>query len=317
MPCSEEETKSGQLYIRYKAADTGNRPIDPCTGYWLSPDIWLDGGVDATTARVGAVNTVKVRVANKSSQPISSVNVQVWVCDFTLGVSPASAIAPEMTGFVSQIDPGAANAATIACSPGWTPTPADALLNGGHVCLAANCYAEEPADGTAIPPGVFKFCCDSHHGQRNIAVKTVSKIKNLKVLEFPMFIANPTPRRLTPPEFRKGQPFTVRVQHLDHGGGFEPEIKDHLASHPCARLRFRPSELKPKAFSLSGRGLKCAKGADEGQIVIAPGKRKPVVFRAAFSLEELTGNVHVFDLVQKDLKGEVVGGATVVAVIVP
>ena len=111
MACSREETKSGNLVIRYNASDTGMRPINPCTGYWLSPDLWLEGGIDSTTAKVGVPNTVKVRVMNISPAPIQSVNVRVWVCDYTLGVSPASGIPSAggntpMTGFVGQINPG-------------------------------------------------------------------------------------------------------------------------------------------------------------------------------------------------------------------
>jgi hypothetical protein len=323
MPCSEADTKSGNLVIRYNNADTGTRPIDPCTGYWLSPDLWLEGGVDTSTAKVGVANTVKVRVTNNSNAPISSVNVQVWVCNFTLGISPASGIASAgganpMTGFVSSIDPGAANAATIACSPTWTPAQADAALNGGHVCLAGNCYSDDsPPDGATIPPDVFNFCCNCHHGQRNIAVKAVPGFRRKIILEFPLFIANPHSIRRLPPELRKEQPFIIRLKHLNPKEAAGPEIRAHLKSHPCAKLGFHPSELKPKGFSLSGRGLECKEGSCDCKITIPAEKQMPVEFQAVFSPEELVGHYHAFDLVQMDLKGEVVGGATVVAVIVP
>lgn len=83
MPCSPDQTKSGKLVIRDSLSDTGERPIETCTNYWLSPDIWLEGGIDSATAKVGVPNTVKVRVMNISNAPVTSVNVQVWVCDFT------------------------------------------------------------------------------------------------------------------------------------------------------------------------------------------------------------------------------------------
>jgi hypothetical protein len=323
MPCSDAETKSGKLVIRYNNADTGARPIDPCTNFWLSPDMWLEGGVDAATAKVGVPNTVKVRVTNNSTAPITSVNVQVWVCNYTLGISPSSGIpsaggANPMTGFVNSIDPGAANAATIACSPTWTPAASDAALNGGHVCLAANCYSDDnPPDGASIPPDVFSFCCNCHHGQHNIAVKVVSMFRGKKILEFPMLIANPRPPRLIPPEWRRGQPFVIRLKHLSPKEAAGPEVQGRLKSHPCARLGFHPSEMKPENFTLSGSGLECKEDSNQCRIVIPSEKIMPVVFQAVFSPEETIGNYHAFDLIQMDLKGEVVGGARVVAVIVP
>src|SRR5205814_1640439 len=109
MPCLPEETHSGPLLIKFSSSDAGAREIAGCgttNPYWLSPSLFLGGGaVNPTTADVGAANEVHVRVDNISTQAVQDVNVQVWVCDYTMGVSPASGRpsaggSNPMTGFI-------------------------------------------------------------------------------------------------------------------------------------------------------------------------------------------------------------------------
>jgi hypothetical protein len=202
MPCSPADlANTGVLLIPDQAGDTGARPFADGDNevYYLSPSIVLSGGVDAGTAKVGAPNTVSVTVKNISGQALQDVNVEAWVCDFTMGVDPASALASSnpggapMTGFFAgPLPPGASQA--IAVSPVWTPTVSDAALNGGHVCIAANCFADPPDKGMTLAAegNAFKFLCDTHHAQRNIHVQVVQG--GMRRFDFHMVVTNPQPR---------------------------------------------------------------------------------------------------------------------------
>src|SRR4051794_5134152 len=137
----------GSLFIKFRANDTGTRPINPCTGFWESPSLWLTGGFDASTAKVDVVNTIHAVVDNMASgQEKTGVRVQVWVCNYTIGVGPGG-VTPSSPGGASgsirtigTIAAGASGEATID----WTPTEDDLVNaadpNSGHVCLGANCY---------------------------------------------------------------------------------------------------------------------------------------------------------------------------------
>ena len=173
MACAEGEIKSGKLLIRRDGSDAGKRPIDPCTNYWSSPDLFVEGGVSNTQAKEGVAHTIKARVKNIGTTDVEDINVEAWVCDYTAGPLPEGQLDPpgRVTGFRGgPLSAGAS--AVIGCSPTWTPTSAQADMNDGHLCLAANAWAEQPQpDGQENPPGgTLKICCDSHHGQCNIGL---------------------------------------------------------------------------------------------------------------------------------------------------
>ena len=202
MTCSQTDlANTGVLLIRDQAGDTGMRPFADGDNevYWGSPSIALSGGVDPGTAKVGALNTVSVTVTNISGQQLQQgINVEAWVCDFTMGVDPASAL-PSTGGAMTGYFPGPlANGASqaIALGPAWTPTPGDASLNGGHVCIAANCFADPggPDKGKTLSAegNAFKFLCDTHHAQRNIHVQMVQG--GMRRFDFHMTVTNPQPR---------------------------------------------------------------------------------------------------------------------------
>ena len=202
MPCTPADlAHTGVLLIADQAGDTGARPFADGDSevYWTSPSITLSGGVDPGTAKVNAPNTVSVTVKNISAQAVQDINVEAWVCDFTMGVDPASALASAnpggapMTGFFTgPLPPGTSHA--ISLSPVWTPTAADAALNGGHVCIAANCFGGAPDTGMTLASegNAFKFLCDTHHAQRNIHVQIVPG--GMRRFDFRMAVTNPQPR---------------------------------------------------------------------------------------------------------------------------
>ncbi len=353
MACSQSNTFSGPLVIRYKNGDTGTRPIDPCdvtNPYWLSPDLYLTGGIDSATARVGAQNTVNVRVNNISGQTVTGVNVQAWVCDFTAGIGPSSGLASAggvtpMTGFVNQI--GAGQSATVTCSPVWTPVPADAALNGGHVCLAANCYSD--GDGLSIPPGAFAMCCDSHHAQHNIAVVQVQG-GQMRSVRFSVLVANPSLERelvanvavrQVSSRFALGVPERQLLidQGLVENAQTLPQIADvsptggvvrttavsrtfraiagasmtlvrpdtGLAPTPIAVSRFRPIDYSIESSDF-GSGRSL-------RTSLAPGGKTQVTLNLELNPRVPIGSVQTFDLAQSTDDGELVGGVRIVTVV--
>lgn len=78
---------SGNLFLKYDAADTGARPLPPNTTFWLSPAVVL-----ATTDgnyTVGEPATIDVQVSLMSPAAYALINVEVWVCDPTTVAGPA------------------------------------------------------------------------------------------------------------------------------------------------------------------------------------------------------------------------------------
>jgi hypothetical protein len=353
MACDQSNTQSGPLVIRYKNGDNGTRPISPCDGtnpYWLSPDLWLSGGIDAATAKVGVQNTVNVRVTNISGQAVNDVNVQAWVCDFTAGIGPSSGLASAggatpLTGFVSQI--GAGQSVALTCSPAWTPVSGDAALNGGHVCLAANCYSD--TDGVSIPPGAFAMCCNSHHAQHNIAVVQVQGGMQ-RMIRFGVVIANPDldrqlvtnvqlrqvssrfalgvpERRLlidqglvenvdTIPQIAAVSPVgravrTTAVSRAFRGIARAPMTlirpDPSLELRPIAVTRFRPVDFAVDSEEF-GRGRSV-------QTRLSPGAKTQVTLNLQLNPRAPIGSVQTFDLAQTTADGELVGGVRIVTVV--
>ena len=319
MPCTEETIKSGSLVIRYSEEDMGSRPINPCNNYWISGDIWLEGGHSQTQAKVGVENTVKVLVKNISQNAINDVNVQVWVCDFTAGVSPNSGLASAggnspMTGYAETIEGNAFK--EIVCEPSWIPTDKDARLNNGHVCLAANCYSEDRIrDGALIPPGVFNFCCDSHHGQRNIAVIEVKK-PSPRPLEG---VEEPSPERdfgffaANPSEVSSVES-VLTISQVTGQEELSQSEHDLLRSGPYANREIHLSPYEALDFQLEGEGFE---PGTEVSLSLKPNERREmkmkIVLNPAVEVDHLTS----FEVVHKTLDGELLGGFRVLALVVP
>ena len=179
MPCTPAETKPG-LAVLMSASDTGTRPIPDGTAYWTNENIWIAHphapSADEYTAAVGTENTINVRVSNLTGAPIENVNVEAWVCDFTMGMSPATALPNPgaMTGFAPSVPaagPGGPGVAVVSCMPVWIPAAAQTAINGGHVCIGVNCYGD--GDGLALGVNAFNFPCNARQAQRNIMIESV------------------------------------------------------------------------------------------------------------------------------------------------
>lgn len=176
------------LYIECDAA----RP-------WASPWIWLssdangEARIDKATLAQPCYINVKVGTKETSFPAVSPrVKVQMWVCDYTLGIGPASVRQytggsfPEAGQTASIIErptdpPGSKTITTSApqvARLAWTPLSGDMrnvnAQGEAHMCVAANTYwggSNPPAEGAPMPPpDVINVCAEQHHGQLNIGI---------------------------------------------------------------------------------------------------------------------------------------------------
>ncbi len=174
MADTRDESTRG-LTLRYGDADDGLRPLPARTAFWNSPDLWIDHGGDTSVnpmsgdAREDAVNVITARVTNMSKDiTYHDINVEVWICPFGMGEAgphvqlPSAGNLPR-TGFTpGPLAPG--ESIEIACEPPWSPEGP-----GGLVSLAANCWADDPADGYPVT-AELDFRGNAHHARRNVAV---------------------------------------------------------------------------------------------------------------------------------------------------
>jgi hypothetical protein len=344
---------AGDLYIKYQTADTGARPIAPCTDFWNSPSVWLtdDKGAGIPEAKVGKVNVINVQVDSKSTAGKSNVKVQVWVCDYTLGgVGPAAVLlsgsAGSSSGMTKTVQTAVSSSAPGLVQVQWTPVEAD-LINSpepdhGHVCVGANTYVEGTgSEGAIKTSGLLDVCNDQHHAWKNIAViKTI----NLVEVEFGFRVVNPE-------LFTEAAEFLVAVNELEgelamgpleqeqlltaafvdlHGGKEIEEVRPGCLDEPLERKRLRdggrlvltgmeePIPLRPAPTPAGRVGVLSEQGGGpELKVAIAAGDRIPVTLRATLREEAKPGEVHTFDVTQTAGNGRVIGGARVVTVTVP
>lgn len=300
MACAEEDIKSGKLLIRRDGSDVGNRPIEPCTNYWSSPDLFLQGGPSNTQAQAGVDHRIKVRVKNIHSSAVEDVNVEAWVCDFTAGPLPTGQIDPpgRVTGFRAGTL-GAGASAVIDCSPMWRPTDAQVTINNGHLCLAANTWADLPQpDGNELPAGgTLKVCCDSHHAQTNISLISAPRGAEATL---GMFLRAP-----------EGQPVLTGILELrpiTGRAGFGRAERQLVRSHrQFGRRKITLSRLKPLGFFFEGpgidRGITARFEADSKR-----GKR--VRIHIPVDRARQKNSLQLFDLTTRDARTrEVIGGA--------
>ena len=357
MPCNN--VLSGPLLIRYNGTDNGTRPITPCDAsnpYWISPSLWLDHPADTTideaTTKVGVATTLKVLVHNIGAQPVNNVSVEAFVCDFTAGVSPASAIAGtgKFTGFVNTIGTGGSNSAVVSCTPIWTPNTTQLAINGGHVCLFANCFSDsdgQSVDTMAVDPVTksLPFCCDSHLAQRNIRIVAASQgqggggMRNIRV---DLMVANPALDQsieVIPAIHRvvgagaitknerwmlQTSPFiqTVKIGDRNHFV-LAQQGEIFFTSRAAARKRalspedvvlLRRSRFRNYDFLFAADGI--APGRDI-QIPLEPRQARPVTMNLQLNQNEAIGSTHTFDISQALPDGTVIGGVRVLVIVVP
>jgi hypothetical protein len=333
MACNPEEVKSKRLTIRWTAgggggaADDGTRPLPDNTAYWESPDLYLSGGKDQSTAEVGVPNIVWARIFNYGSEAVTGINIEAWVCNFMVGVNPAGSLPSSnpggaaMTAYYSgTVAPGASADIQVAT---WTPVPADAALNGGHVCMAGNCFGDNNDNGASFTGTDMRFLCDCHHGQHNIAVVVVP-LGQIHRFSFNFYAANPLRERELDT--------VIAIRPIEAKVELPPRVQQALLTGPHAVVDPRTKALQ-LASHLGGEAIQLAKVApsllqlrhpiatvdarEPLKLALRPHQQERMEAHVQFAPNERPGNVHVFDLTEHDTGGALIGGARLVTVITP
>jgi hypothetical protein len=339
MACAEGTLKSGPLYLSRLPGEGPQRPIEPCTNFWTCDDIKLGNGqYAAPIADDGTVvpNDIKVTVRNGGAQPVTNVYVQVWICDYNVGIGPAGGIASAggKSGlgprFLGNLAAGASREITVR----WYATFADRVRNpDGHHCIIANAYGDAPDTGVFIPSNatqdVIFICCDSHHGWRNLVAKPISKkliVEGDDRFELGFLLGNPTRNDLegliTVTEVPMGFGIVERNHLLDLG---LVEWTDPRLDPVCTRLVLAgEGEFPPgKSVVVAGTDRRMADLGMEGGVGagreipfrIGPDDQVPMRVTGVFDRDTEPGEVFVFDVVQHDAKGNVLSGARMLAAV--
>ncbi|MFF3877186.1 hypothetical protein [Streptomyces sp. NPDC001978] len=325
----------GDLYLSVDfgsspTKDDGTRPYTGTNPQWNSASIWLDGGPNQTQTRVGTPTTIKVRVSNKGKSPVTAVRVDAYVMNPFVGISqPQQAMdGLVLSGFAGSIGPGSGAASgtdahVVTCmfqDPAQGPipwTPTDAQLNGtingdGHLCLIANVFAD--GDGhQLVPVENFEVVSDQHQGQRNITLLPMTKLKSGDL----EFLIMPAPF--------EGMDTRVAFEVVDPKVAIGAGERWLLLSHPdiseCHGKDGLVLNLKGKKVPLflSDTEPKAELYIDEIEQTgggVLPPFPEPLRARVKVDMgEQKLGAMHVFDVVQRDPKEQVLGALRFVTVL--
>jgi hypothetical protein len=274
---------------------------------------------------VGSTYTLMVRVSNTDTNAQrASLNLQGWVSDYTIGgVGPQSVILedpaqPEsgsnpptqFTGF--NLGPlGIPNAndpysnMLVLYSPtqqAWTVNPDQHSVNGGHVCVAVNVWADATGNGTSTPvdgqivgAGFIDPTCDRMYGQRNIQIVPVQQGQHVQI---PAMLHVPVTDRcplhaaiaIRPVELKVGQ-----------GGVLQdvPELSRAARDHAMTQLR--QPEADPLQRVWCGPNGPGDGDHDRGplRVNLEPGERTDVTVNLD-TQNQRPGDAYALDLITTD-----------------
>lgn len=136
-------------WIRDCEADMGDTPSvpAPCPVIYMSPDIWIDNNEDMIidSPVIGADNTLRALVRNKSTGTAQDVTVNFYYRDNTTGlVFPNGA--PLIGTDIVTVPPNGTTVASVT----WVNLPAPPAT-GGHWCIGA--VLNHPDDPAITPVG--------------------------------------------------------------------------------------------------------------------------------------------------------------------
>ncbi len=324
---------SGNLFLKYDAADTGARPLPPNTTFWLSPAVVL-----ATTDgnyTVGEPATIDVQVSLMSPAAYALINVEVWVCDPTTVAGPSTALPPfqgataqqlTLTGAYAPPNPSQAiSTLPVIQVTGFAPYPGISSLPGGHCCLIANCYgttsegAMDGADLNEVEAANLpnEVQTDPHVAQHNIFADATPPGSQIKVINFPFRAATPllVGAEQVRLEIAETPPAQLRpilrpiLSPPDPSPGLRPALRQ-LQGAKFTGLPLEISERPVKSIGLTGlpnegRAVELELEANRSQVLTATVELDPA---------ETPGAAHAFDIVQRDANGRVQGGFRLVTI---
>lgn len=327
--------------------DDGTRPYTGATPIWLNTSIFLQGGVSQSQTAVGRPTSVGVRVTNKGGTAIEDVHVDAYVMNPHVGITNPALAVRRLSGFAASVPAGsggprAGDRHVINCQlqdptlgpVDWVPTNAELLASqDGHLCLIANVYGE--GDGAGVPdPSSFDIWNNAHQGQRNIALLKQENVANflLQVLPGPevgekVFVQfQPVVGR---PDLDVGLNWLLRSRRdvvLEHAGG---ENRLVLVGHGGVdRVPLRVShrdlvgELEvsglgsvglTERLELPAFGNVGAPPPDAVGFAFEPREVASAVLR--LERNEDPGSVQIFDIVQRDGAGTLLGGLRIVSLV--
>src|SRR3989442_11180648 len=160
------------IFLEAISGDGGNHNANGV--WWLSPDINLVGPVSGPdSADAGQNNPVTVNFhrkpvdSNCNFPGDESLNVEVWVANPSLVISPRVHLSSARVGFIGSPVPaeGASGAQQIDWDAPAAPPPDDPQ-SAGHKCLIARAYPSSgvPSTSAFFVPG------DQHVAQHNLCI---------------------------------------------------------------------------------------------------------------------------------------------------
>jgi hypothetical protein len=258
---------------------------------------------------------------------------------FALEISPGS-------GSASPTDPHVVNCLVQDLLAGpipWEPTEAQLETNNGHLCIVANAYAEgdgAPIGGTTS----FDVRNDEHLGQRNIGL--LPRTQQMKMMVMPALDGGPTElmiRQLTSRELRTGERWLLRsrydISKMAGTYGLGIPGRSDREPHPLSfsrkavrgglkidgmqagsikematigrRLLAEPL-LEPLERRTTTRTLARPTAPVDGRFVIGENDQ-PVFATVHLDRNDKPGALQAFDIIQRDVKGEIIGGYRVLS----
>jgi hypothetical protein len=332
MAC-HQPLSQGRLVIPLTATDTGTRAGDPCGAYWENPNIWLQKVPSAAnpnpsptwTASAGVPYIVCVQVFNNGEVDLTNVTAEAWVCDFTMGIGPGSALASSgLLGFITQPTIPGGNSVVIQSGP-WTPAASDVNVNPipnsgapggheGHVCIAVNVFSNQgqSVDGQSIanpPLGQVALpiepCCNCHQGQRNILVDAQVTGNRKPISSGHVFAFNHT---------EKEAEFVVKMVERQGDKILSPAVLQQWKSGLHGKIPLHPAKTHAKDFGVAGKSVS---QCHQARLKIPAKGRVPLTIHAEYHPHEPVGTIHVFEVTQEDAHGGVFGGVTFATVFIP
>ena len=326
---------------------------------WANDHIWLDiqrpGGPQGTDEAEGTPpstpggpmgtldNLINV-VVDRTDHGVDAnrVVVQAFVSNPSAGVGASTgnlASAGGQSGLQGPFPVPTSFATPQTIQIDWYPTDKDVLVNGGHICIAANVY-DLGGDGTVLTSGPINLS-DPHMAQRNISIVLAPAGLHAPV-PFSFYIPEaelmPAGEReivlqVEPVPAERVLTSVIREQLLASttvtlvGGKPTPEANapSPCLSEPRERIRLRgggelvlargnvpihPANDPPPEVALVNQEQP-AGSKGPVRIIPRPGRRLPVTAQFTMSPEARPGGVREFDIILQG-SGEITGGIRVV-----